>query len=111
MSNYHMVASSTRDQLTLFAAPPITGTPAISLFDDTEQNAEKPSAWEKRLVPDGEYVIMIGEHPLVMRKTKLKADEVPVGHEFYHYLIGGVVYAGIFIGTENDKGGRNNGEE
>ena len=44
---------------------------------------------------------MVGTHPLVMRKTKLTADEVPEGHQFYHYLIDGAVYAGIFVGKEN----------
>ena len=52
-------------------------------------------------VPDGEYVVMVGTHPLVMRKTKLAVDEVPEGHQFYHYLIDGAVYAGIFVGKEN----------
>lgn len=35
---------------------------------------------------------MVGTHPLVMRKTTLTADEVPEGHQFYHYLIDGAVY-------------------
>lgn len=52
-------------------------------------------------MPDGEYVVMVGTHPLVMRKTKLAVDEVPEGHQFYHYLIDGAVYAGIFVGKEN----------
>lgn len=89
------------EQTTLFAPPPITGTPAISLFDRTTHSSEKPSEWMKQLVPDGEYVVMVGTHPLVMRKTKLTADEVPEGHQFYHYLIGGAVYAGVFVGKEN----------
>ena len=55
----------------------------------------------KQLVPDGESVVMVGTHPLVMRKTKLAVDEVPEGHQFYHYLIDGAVYAGIFVGKEN----------
>ena len=60
------------------------------------------SMWEQTtLLPDGEYVVMVGTHPLVMRKTTLTADEVPEGHQFYHYLIDGAVYAGIFVGKEN----------
>lgn len=100
MSNC-MTADSMWEQTTLFAPPPITGTPAISLFDNTTHSSEKPSEWMKQLVPDGEYVVMVGTHPLVMRKTKLTADEVPEGHQFYHYLIDGAVYAGIFVGKEN----------
>ena len=93
MSNC-MTADSMWEQTTLFAPPPITGTPAISLFDNTTHSSEQPSEWMKRLVPDGEYVVMVGTHPLVMRKTKLAV-------EFYHYLIDGAVYAGIFVGKEN----------
>lgn len=100
MSNY-VFADTSLEQMTLFASPPINGRRAISLFDNTVHSAETPSEWMKKLVPDGEYVIMVGTHPLVMRKTKLTADEVPEGHEFYHYMIDGNVYAGIFVGKEN----------
>ena len=102
MSN-GMIAGGAWEQMTLFAPLPITGTPAISLFDHTTHSSEKPSEWMKQLVPDGEYVVMVGTHPLVMRKTKLAVDEVPEGHQFYHYLINGAVYAGIFVGKENTE--------
>lgn len=52
----------------------------------------------KKLVPDGEFFIYVGKHPLVMRKTKLKREEIQKGHEFYHYMVGDAVYAGIFVG-------------
>lgn len=55
---------------------------------------------EAALLEQG-YVVMVGTHPLVMRKTTLTADEIPEGHQFYHYLIDGAVYAGIFVGKEN----------
>ena len=90
MSN-GMIAGGAWEQMTFFAPLPITGTPAISLFDHTTHSSEKPS----------ECVVMVGTHPLVMRKTTLTADEVPEGHQFYHYLIDGAVYAGIFVGKEN----------
>ena len=98
MNNWMFDAA--REQMTLFAPPPITGTPAISLFDNTVHSSSEVTEQMKQLVPDGEYVVMVGTHPLVMRKTKLTADEVPDGHQFYHYLIDGAVYAGIFVGTE-----------
>ena len=100
MSN-GMIAGGAWEQMTFLTPLPITGTPAISLFDHTTHSSEKPSEWMKQLVPDGEYVVMVGTHPLVMRKTKLAVDEVPEGHQFYHYLIDGAVYAGIFVGKEN----------
>lgn len=100
MSNY-VFADTSLEQMTLFAPLPITGMRAISLFDNTVHSAETPSEWMKKLVPDGEYVVMVGTHPLVMRKTKLTADEVPEGHEFYHYMIDGNVYAGTFVRRES----------
>ena len=83
MSN-GMIAGGAWEQMTLFAPLPITGTPAISLFDHTTHSSEKPSEWMKQLVPDGEYVVMVGTHPLVMRKTELcqsilkNAPDLPV---------------------------------
>lgn len=58
---------------------------------------------EFQMIDNCGYVVMVGTHPLVMRKTKLAVDEVPEGHQFYHYLIDGAVYAGIFVGKENTE--------
>lgn len=91
--------SDLQGQLSLFTRD-IVGIPAISLFDGSRYGAEAPAEWMKRLVPDGRYVVMIGEHPLVLRPTKLTESQVPEGHQFYHYQINGVVYAGIFVGKE-----------
>ena len=45
MSN-GMIAGGAWEQMTLFAPLPITGTPAISLFDHTTHSSEKPMpAW------------------------------------------------------------------
>lgn len=77
-----------------------TGIPAKSLFDGSEYDAFAPSEFMKRLVPEGEYVVMIGSHPLVLRPTKLNASEVPEGHQFYHFEIENTIYSGVFIGEE-----------
>lgn len=76
------------------------GIPAICLFDGSHCGAETPTEWMKRLVPNGQYVVMVGEHPLVLQPTGLAENQVPEGHQFYHYQIGGIVYAGIFVGKE-----------
>lgn len=87
------------EQLSLFPRE-ISGTLAISLFDGDEYGAKEPTVQMKKLVPDGEYFVMVGVHPLVLRATKLKCEEVPDGHQFYHFQIGDTVYAGIFVGEE-----------
>lgn len=76
------------------------GTPATCLFDGSRCRAEPPTEWMKRLVPNGQYVVVVGEHPLVLQPTGLTENQVPEGHQFYHYQIGGIVYAGIFVGKE-----------
>ena len=54
------------------------------------------------MVPDGEYVVDVGEHPLVLRPAGLQEEEVEPGHHYRHYLIGDRVYAGIFVGRYDD---------
>lgn len=89
------------EQLSLFTQE-IRGIPAVSLFDGRQYDADNPTQSMKKLVPDGEYFVMVGAHPLVLRATSLKREEVPNGHQFYHYQIGGVVYAGIFVGNGDE---------
>lgn len=86
-------------QLSLFRCEE-TGTEAVSMFDGEVTCAHEPDAYMKNLVPKGTYYVMVGEHPLVLTKTELKPDAVPEGHEFYHYMIDGDVYAGTFVGKE-----------
>lgn len=73
---------------------------ATSLFDGSEHAAEHLKSWMKSLVSDGEYFVIVGTHPLVLRKTALKESEVPEEHWFYHYIMEGSVYSGIFVGEE-----------
>ena len=54
---------------------------------------------KKHLVPAGEDVVMVGGRPLVLRPVALRAEDIQEGHRYYHYLIGGRVYAGIFVGN------------
>lgn len=88
-------------QMSLFT-PLLMGTPCRWLFNGDTHCALPMTEEAKHLVPEGKYIVMVGTHPLVLRPTMLKENEVPEGHEFYHYEIGGVVYSGIFIGSEKD---------
>ena len=86
------------EQMSLFC--PCEETEAICCMDGGRKTASAPEAWMKRLVPAGEYVVLVGAHPLVLRPVPLRVEEIQEGHHYYHYLIGSQVYAGIFVGQE-----------
>ena len=89
-------------QLSLFDTPPVVGGVSATClweYDPAARTAERPSPQMKRLVPAGDYVVRVGDHPLVLCPTSLKPSEVPEGHRFYHYLVGGRVYSGVFVGV------------
>lgn len=89
----------------------ISGFEQMSLFQQTdyqeaiscETNGKYPTNqmedWMRRLVPNGEYVIHIGKHPMVLKPTKISKELIPTGHRFYHFIIAGKVYSGVFLGT------------
>ena len=89
------------EQLSLFTTPEIRGVVAVSCMDGEKMQAEKPEPWMTRLVAGGKYVVDIGGHPLILRPASIPADRIPEGHQFYHFLIGGEVYAGVFVGRES----------
>ena len=80
------------EQITLFDFMPV-----ISAMVPVEE----PEPWMKALVPDGEYVVP-GEHPLVLRPVKTKELEIQPGLRYLHYLAGSQVYAGIYVGKEEN---------
>lgn len=69
-------------------------------YDTNRYEAMEPSERILRLVPNCKYVLNVGGHDLALRKAEIQRNEVPVGHEFYHYIIDGVLYSGIFVGGE-----------
>ena len=90
------------EQLSLFSLVLPDETTAICLMGRTESMARKPEAWMLGLVPDGEYVVDVGEHRLVLRPAGIREEAIEPGHHYRHYLIGGVVYSGIFVGGYGD---------
>ena len=86
------------EQLSLFDAA--SGTAAANLFDGRKYGVAEPNELMKRLIPRAAYAVMVGNHPQALVLTKLTPSQVPEGHEFYHYMIDGNVYAGTFVGRE-----------
>lgn len=85
------------EQLSLFAQE--NGI-AVSIFDGQQVEAKRPEGWMLDLAPKSEYMVMVGSHPLLLRPVPKTRAEIEEGHEFYHYEIGGQMYAGIFVGRE-----------
>ena len=73
---------------------------AVSCADGRETDILPVTEPQRKIVPDGEYLIYVGKYPMILRRTKIKAGKIPEGHKFYHYMVGPEVYAGIFIGVE-----------
>lgn len=92
------------EQLSLFSSlscseKPNSSVTAVFCMDGRETPTVRLEAWMTELVPNGEYAIDIGAPlPMVLRPVEGTTQSVPQGHEFYHYMIGRKLYAGIFVG-------------
>lgn len=73
---------------------------AINLMDGREEETKELEDWMKRLVPTGELVVMVGEHPMVLSPTGHTESEIRPEMRYCHYTVAGVVYSGIFVGRE-----------
>ena len=89
-------------QLSLFDLVPRNQPGAINLMSGETKSTLPMADWMERLVPEGEFLVMVGKYPCVLRRTDLRRSEVKQGHEFYHYDVGGAIYAGVFVGTGDD---------
>lgn len=88
-------------QFSLFDLVPGNQPGAISLMSGEMRPTLPMADWMERLVPGGEFLVMVGKYPCVLRRTGLQRVQVKQGHEFYHYDVGGAIYAGVFIGEDN----------
>lgn len=91
-------------QLSLFDGEWLGCTTAVNLFSHGKIQTKDVADWMKRLVPKGEFLVMVGKYPCVLQRTKMKPEEVSKGLEFCHYLVDGAVYSGTFVGSEIDGG-------
>ncbi len=73
---------------------------AVNMMDGRSEKTSEPEDWMKAIVPTGELVVMVGNHPLVLSPTAYKEKDVRQELRYFHYLIAGVVYSGIFVGRE-----------
>lgn len=92
------------EQLSMFSilAPKKAGVDAICCMDNERSVAIPAEQWMKEIIPAGEYTLSIAGHPLVLRPAKVSQKDIQEGHEFYHYLIGGRLYSGIFVGRDSE---------
>lgn len=65
---------------------------------DVRARATRVEPWMAALIPAGEYVVQVAGHPLVLRPMPGRQADIQCGHEYYHYMIGGRLYAGTIVG-------------
>lgn len=98
-----MVKSHSHDeayrQLTLFDLVEDRSR-AVNMMSGRLAETSAPEDWMKRLVPTGELVVMVGEHPMVLSPTGRTESEIRPEMRYCHYTVAGVVYSGIFVGRE-----------
>lgn len=87
------------EQISLFDLHP-EDTMARCSMDGRTAPANRPEPWMKRLVPNGEYFVCVGDYPLVLKPVPTQEEGIPEGHHYYHYIIDGQVYAGVFVRAE-----------
>ena len=83
------------EQLSMFTmnVDPVTAT---CCMDGCPARASPVEPWMAALIPAGEYVVQVAGHPLVLRPMPGRQADIQRGHEYYHYMIGGRLYAGTF---------------
>lgn len=90
------------EQLSLFSIVPQAARTAICCMDGECKAAAPAESWMQRLVQGGEYVVQVAGHPMVLRPADGTADDVPAGHRYYHYTIGGRLFSGVFVGRDKE---------
>ena len=92
MSDYQQVSMFTMN------VDPVTAT---CCMDGCPARANPVEPWMAALIPAGEYVVQVAGHPLVLRPMPGRQADIQRGHEYYHYMIGGRLYAGTFVGRDS----------
>lgn len=87
------------EQLSMFAMN-VDPVIAICCMDGQPARASLVEPWMSAIIPSGEYAVQIAGHPLVLRRTSGSRKDIQRGHEYYHYMIGGKLYAGTFVGRD-----------
>lgn len=90
------------EQMCLFTEGLPDMVEAVSVWTGSKVEAKKPDPWMLKLVPDGMYVLDLGEgHPMVLRPAPYGVEGIQECHEYMHFTIDGQLYAGIFVGRSN----------
>lgn len=87
------------EQLSFFSLP---AQPAVAVccMDGNRADAAPAESWMKRLVQGCEYSVQVAGHPMVLRPADGAEDDVPAGHQYYHYTIGERLFSGVFVGRD-----------
>ena len=91
---------SAYEQLSMFTMN-VDSITATCCMDGCPARASPVEPWMAALIPAGEYVVQVAGHPLVLRPMPGRQADIQRGHEYYHYIIGGRLYAGTFVGRDS----------
>lgn len=83
------------DQLSLFDLTPEAS--CVWAYSHLTALTEPLTEADRALVPDGVYAAYLDGHRMVLRPV----TKVPPGQEYCHWLAGGRLFSGIFVGEEN----------
>lgn len=72
---------------------------AISMFDGQEYTVFPLKEWMSRLLPEGEFYVLCGGHPLVLCRSE---ETAPLEMKYRYYTIGNKVYAATGVGKDDD---------
>lgn len=72
---------------------------AVSLFDGGEHTVYPLKEWMSRILPQGEYYILMGNLPSVLCAT---TEKVQPEMKYRYYQIGDKVYAATGVGKDYD---------
>ena len=72
---------------------------AVSLLFGEEYTVYPLKEWMERLLPQGKYYIMMGNHPSVLCETK---EKILPEMKYRYYKIGDKVYAATGVGQDCD---------
>ena len=96
------------EQLCLFEMPceikigPTLGVPTLArnCFLGTVAPIRAINEYEAKLIPKGKYAIENKGPNEILYPVSIDEADIPIGHQFYHYIIDGDVYAGIYVGNQ-----------
>lgn len=85
MKNYAIEGQLSIFDILAAVQPKESVSPVLAMCIANRKTAEtrKPTPAELKLVPNGEYVVLVDKKPFVLCETDVSESEVPEGHKYF----------------------------